>query len=346
MSASIDPAQIERAAEQLAHGELVAFPTETVYGLGARADDDAAVARIFEAKGRPSDHPLIVHVASVQEAQAFAAHWPQLAQRLAEAFWPGPLTLIVPRAPGRATAAAGGQDSIGLRCPAHPVARALLQAAAARGVRGVAAPSANRFGRVSPTTAAHVRAEFADLAATLTVLDGGPCAEGIESTIIDCSRLEEVGPVLLRPGTLERAALERVAGTRLAERDAQAPRASGTLEAHYAPQAKVRLMPAMALQEAVAIWLDAFNSRKAASGAAAEQGQKPLAVYSRTVSVPAAAGVVFRRMPQQARAAAFELFATLRELDALGVGLIWVEQPPPDPAWDGVRDRLQRAAAA
>jgi L-threonylcarbamoyladenylate synthase len=334
-----NPAHIERAAQALADGELVAFATETVYGLGARADDDAAVAKIFAAKGRPSDHPLIVHVASTRgakEAPAFAAVWSPLAERLASAFWPGPLTLIVPRRAGCATAAAGGQDTIGLRCPAHPVAQALLRAAAALGVPGVAAPSANRFGGVSPTTAAHVQAEFGD---ALTVLDGGPCEEGIESTIIDCSRADTVGPVLLRPGTLTRQALQAAAGQALAERDDNAPRASGTLEAHYAPRAKVRLMPAAALQEAVGIWLQA--QRDAKSGAS-----KALAVYSRTVSVPQAAGVVSRRMPSTARAAAFELFATLRELDAQGVSLIWVEQPPPGPDWDGVRDRLQRASAS
>ncbi len=331
-----DPAHIERAAQALVQGELVAFATETVYGLGARADDDAAVAKIFAAKGRPSDHPLIVHVAAAAQAQAFAAQWSPLAERLAAAFWPGPLTLIVPRRAGCATAAAGGQDTIGLRCPAHPVAQALLRTAAALGVPGVAAPSANRFGRISPTTAAHVQAEFGD---ALTVLDGGPCEEGIESTIIDCSRPDTAGPVLLRPGTLTRQALQAAAGQTLAAPDAQAPRASGTLEAHYAPRATLRLMPAAALQDAVGIWLQAQRDARPATS-------KTLAVYSRTVSVPQAAGVVSRRMPANARATAFELFATLRELDAQGVSLIWVEQPPPLPEWDGVRDRLQRASAS
>jgi L-threonylcarbamoyladenylate synthase len=331
-----DPAHVERAAQALAAGELVAFATETVYGLGARADDDAAVANIFAAKGRPSDHPLIVHVASAAQAHTFAAEWSPLAERLAAAFWPGPLTLIVPRRAGCATAAAGGQNTIGLRCPAHPVAQALLRAAASRGVPGVAAPSANRFGRISPTTAAHVQAEFGD---ALSVLDGGPCEEGIESTIIDCSRPDTAGPVLLRPGTLTREALQAAAGQALAEPDSNAPRASGTLEAHYAPRAKLRLMPAAALQEAVGIWVQAQRQAPRAVG-------KALAVYSRTVSVPQSAGVVSRRMPANARAAAFELFATLRELDAQGVSLIWVEQPPPAPDWDGVRDRLQRASSS
>ena len=315
---------VAAAALALAEGRLVAFPTETVYGLGARADDDAAVAGIFAAKGRPSDHPLIVHVPGADAARAFAAEWGVLAERLTGAFWPGPLTVIVPRRAGMAAAAAGGQGTIGLRCPAHPVAHALLEAAAARGVAGVAAPSANRFGRVSPTTAAHVRAEFGD---ELIVLDGGACDVGIESTIVDCSRGR---PVLLRPGTLTRAQLEAALGEPLAERDDQAPRASGTLEAHYAPRAKVRLMPAEMLRDA----LDLLGP--------AAQG---VAVYSRTVR-PRGRAVLHRAMPDSARAAAFELFAVLRELDAEGVRLIWVETPPDTPDWDGVRDRLQRAAAA
>ncbi|HET9822373.1 MAG TPA: L-threonylcarbamoyladenylate synthase [Burkholderiaceae bacterium] len=323
---------VAQAAERLAAGALVAFPTETVYGLGARADDDAAVASIFATKGRPSDHPLIVHVADAAQARHFAAEWPALAERLAAAFWPGPLTLIVPRREGMAAAAAGGQATVGLRCPAHPVTHALLVECARRGVHGLAGPSANRFGRVSPTTAAHVEHEFDG---ALAVLDGGPCAVGIESTIVDVSRGR---PVLLRPGVLTPAELERAAAMPLAAPDAQAPRASGTLEAHYAPQARVRLMPAAALADALALWTEARGPAAAAAPA--------LAVYSRTVLVPQAAGLVARRMPDEARAAAYELFAVLRELDTLGVPLIWVEQPPPGPAWDGVRDRLQRAAAA
>jgi len=318
-----DPNAIDRAAQALADGELVAFPTETVYGLGARADDDAAVAKIFAVKARPTDHPLIVHVPGADAARQFAAELGPLAQRLMSAFWPGPLTVIVPRAPGIAAAAAGGQDTVGLRCPAHPVAHALLEAAAAHGVAGVAAPSANRFGRISPTTAVHVAAEFGD---ALTVLDGGACKVGIESSIVDCSRGR---PVLLRPGMLTRAQLETALGEPLAERDADAPRASGTLDAHYAPRARVRLMSAPLLRDALAVL--------------GEAGPK-LAVYSRTVRPPGRA-VVHRAMPSNARAAAFELFAVLRELDALGVQLIWVEQPPDTPEWDGVRDRLQRAAA-
>ncbi len=320
-----DAADVERAAALLADAELVAFPTETVYGLGARADDDRAVSKIFSAKGRPSNHPLIVHVAEPADAAFFAARVPPLAQRLIEAFWPGPLTVIVPRAEGIAEAAAGGQTSIGLRCPAHPVAHALLMAARQRGVPGVAAPSANRFGRVSPTQAAHVLAEFD---AAIAVLDGGACSVGIESSIVDCSRGHAV---LLRPGVLTRTRIEAAAGEPLLEPDTHAPRAPGTLAAHYAPNARLRLMSAQML--ATALQLLAQESLS-------------LAVYSRSLSLNVAPRVRHRRMPAHPEQAAQELFGVLRELDAEGVQLIWVEEPPPDPAWDGVRDRLQRAAAS
>jgi L-threonylcarbamoyladenylate synthase len=320
-----EPAAVAAAADRLAAGGLVAFPTETVYGLGARADDDAAVAAIFSAKGRPADHPLIVHLAHASQAGEFAAELSPLAQRLMQAFWPGPLTIIVPRRPDRAGAAAGGQPSVGLRCPAHPVAHALLQAAAQRGVPGVAAPSANRFGRVSPTTARHVRDEFGP---SLMVLDGGPCAVGIESSIVDCTRGHAV---LLRPGVLARAQIEAAIGELLHDRDAQAPRASGTLEAHYAPSARLRLMGSAELAAALA------------SAAPADR----LAVYSRTVRPSGPTGTVMHHwMPQSAAQAAQELFSVLRDFDDRGAQLIWVEQPPDTPDWDGVRDRLQRAAAA
>ena len=326
-------AALPDAVARLAAGELVAFPTETVYGLGARADQAEAVAKIFAAKGRPSNHPLIVHVADVAGAAAFAAELPLVAQRLMAAFWPGPLTVIVPRRAGIGAEAAGGQDTVGLRCPDHPVALALLRAAAEAGVPGVAAPSANRFGRVSPTQAAHVASEF-EAAPDLLVLDGGDCAVGIESAIVDCSRGH---PVLLRPGCLTAAAIEAAAREPLRARDATAPRASGTLEAHYAPQAKVRLMTAAQLDAALTVW--SSTGHKASSGA------PTLAVYSRSRR-PALAGVVLRRMPDEAAAVAHELFAVLRTLDATRAPLIWVETPPPSPEWDGVRDRLQRAAAA
>ena len=324
-----DARAIDEAAAALVAGELVAFPTETVYGLGARADDDAAVARIFAAKGRPADHPLIVHVADADSATWFGHLGAQgsLARRLAQAFWPGPLTVIVPRRTGRAAGAAGGQDSIGLRVPSHPVALAWLKRCAEFGVPGVAGPSANRFGRVSPTRAAHVQAEFG---AALRVLDGGACAVGIESAIVDCTRAQ---PALLRPGQLGRAALEAVLGQPLVERDSASPRAPGMLVAHYAPVAPVRLFH---VYDGVTI---------------AGQAAQVIGVYSRHAP-PGQAGkrstgepaCRWRPMPADPAAVAHELFAVLRDFDDAGVVAIWVETPPAAAAWDGVRDRLRRAA--
>jgi L-threonylcarbamoyladenylate synthase len=328
-----DAAAVAQAAERLAAGGLVAFPTETVYGLGARVDDDAAVARVFAAKGRPADHPLIVHVADRTGALHFAPAPGDQALRLMGAFWPGPLTVIVPRHPSRAAAAAGGQSSIGLRMPAHPVALALLRAAAGLGVPGVAAPSANRFGRVSPTRAVHVAQEFGP---DLLVLDGGDCEVGIESAIVDCTR---AAPALLRPGQLGRARIEQVLGEPLAARDAASPRASGTLESHYAPRARVVLLASDELRRRVA----APPGGGSASGPMDGRTDGAIGVYSRLLP---AVGWWHHPMPVDAGAAAHELFAVLHMFDARGAGAIWVEAPPPDPAWDGVRDRLQRAAAS
>jgi L-threonylcarbamoyladenylate synthase len=322
-----DPNAIARAAQVLAAGGLVAFPTETVYGLGANASDEQAVAGIFAAKGRPSDHPLIVHVPDAAAADHFALRVPAVARRLMQAFWPGPLTLILPRRPELGAAAAGGQDTIGLRCPAHPVAHALLLACAQASppVHGVAGPSANRFGRVSPTTAQHVASEFSS---ELLVLDGGATPVGIESAIVDCTRGL---PVLLRPGTLTREQIEAACGerVRLPEEVAGAsPRASGTLESHYAPDAKVRLMDRRSLQTA----LDVLGP-----------DAKAIAVYARSALRGSTAHM--RRMPDDPAETARQLFAVLRDFDAAGVKLIWVETPPDTPEWEGVQDRLRRAAA-
>ncbi|KRC27360.1 L-threonylcarbamoyladenylate synthase [Acidovorax sp. Root217] len=331
------PESIAAAARAVRSGALLGLPTETVYGLAADASSDAAVAQIFAAKGRPSDHPLIVHVADASGIGHFASEVPAFAQALVQAFWPGPLTLILPRRPGVATAATGGQDSVGLRCPAHPVAHALLAACAAPGggsdlggppVWGVAAPSANRFGRVSPTTAQHVADELGE---DLLVLDGGPCPVGIESTIVDCTRGT---PVLLRPGAITRAQITRACGIApLSKEDLpeHTPRASGTLEAHYAPNAKVRLMDAKALQTGLdLLGADAAN----------------MAIYARAALRTRSSKLVMRRMPDDATATAQQLFAVLRGFDDEGVKLIWIETPPATPEWEGVRDRLQRAAAA
>lgn len=323
-----DPHAIALAARHIQAGELVAFPTETVYGLGADASSDDAVRKIFTAKGRPADHPLIVHVAGVDQVTHYASSVPPFAARLIKAFWPGPLTVILPRKPGVASAAAGGQNSIGLRCPDHPVALAFLAACNT----GVAGPSANRFGRVSPTTAQHVQGEFGE---PLLVLDGGPCEVGIESCIVDCTRGQ---PVLLRPGVLTRAQLEAACGEPVLDKDeadqrlagSAVPRASGTLASHYAPNATVRLMDAQAIQ----IALDVLGADAA-----------HIAVYTRTIVRIQSSRLVYRRMPDDAQATAQQLFAVLRDFDAQGVKLIWVETLPKELDWDGVRDRLMRAAA-
>ena len=363
---------IAACAYSIKAGGIVAFPTETVYGLGADAHNDTAVAKIFAAKGRPADHPLIVHVQSADALDHFASEVPAFAHQLIAAFWPGPLTVIVPRRAGVASASAGGQNSIGLRCPAHPMAQELLAACAALGVQGLAAPSANQFGHVSPTMAQHVRDEFGD---KVEVLDGGACSVGIESTIIDCTR---GAPVLLRPGVLTTAQLEAAMGQKLLSNEellAQysrriqldlsleishntslnsplenaltdtlhkanlldaipleitAPKASGTLASHYAPRAKLRLMDAKALQTALNLL-----------GAEAAN----IAIYSRAILSSSSEKIIRRRMPDDASAAAQQLFAVLRDFDAQQAKLIWVETPPPDTDWDGVRDRLERAAA-
>ena len=332
MILSANEVTVAQAAQALRDGQLLGLPTETVYGLAANATDEAAVAKIFEAKGRPADHPLIVHVASVAQVPLFAAQVPDFAQQLMQAFWPGPLTLILPRLSGVAAASAGGQDSIGLRCPSHPVAQALLQAAWRLGVSGVSAPSANRFGRVSPTTAAHVQSE---LGSDLLILDGGDCAVGIESTIIDCTRGE---PVLLRPGQITRAQIEAACGLAVRGKDdpqevsgQAAPRASGTLESHYAPRAKVRLMTA----QDIAAKLQALGPH--ANNLGLWSNERPDGSGS--------AGVLWRAQPHSADLAAHDLFGVLRDLDARGVTQIWVQIPPDTPDWEGVRDRLQRAAA-
>ena len=322
------PESIAQAVQALAAGQLVGLPTETVYGLAADAANARAVGQIFARKGRPSTHPLIVHVASALDVPRFAQAVPVFAQQLIDAFWPGPLTVILPRMPGVAEVAAGGHASIGLRCPAHPVAHALLLAAQQAGIGGLAAPSANQFGQVSPTTAQHVADAFGP---ELLVLDGGACGVGIESTIVDCTRS---GPVLLRPGGISRTQIAQVTGLVVLDREALAtpdPQAPGTLLAHYAPQAKLRLMDGKALQSA----LDVLGP-----------DAKHIAIWSRQALNTPAKGLLLRAMPGTAAAAAHQLFATLREFDHWGAKLIWVETPPQDSAWEGVNDRLQRAAAS
>jgi L-threonylcarbamoyladenylate synthase len=324
-----NPSHVQQAADALCAGELLGLPTETVYGLAADACNENAVAKIFKAKGRPSNHPLIVHVASADQVKKFASEVPAFAQSLMNQFWPGPLTLILPRNEGMAAAAAGGQNSVGLRCPSHPVALQVLKACASKGVWGVAAPSANLFGRVSPTSAAHVQSEFGE---ALLILDGGECDVGIESSIVDCTRGV---PVLLRPGQISRTQIEQACGLKLANPDAlmaDAPRASGTLASHYAPTAKVRLMSQADWQKA----LEALGPHTQNLGLWSVQ--KPSQELM-------GAGLFWLAMPVDATQAAHDVFGVLRNFDARGVRTIWIETPPDTPDWEGVRDRLQRAAA-
>ncbi|MES2902196.1 MAG: L-threonylcarbamoyladenylate synthase [Pseudomonadota bacterium] len=324
-SAHAVAADIEQAARLLEQGELVALPTETVYGLGADAENPAAVAKIYAAKGRPQDHPVIVHLAPDADLAYWAREIPPEALQLAAAFWPGPLTMILKRALHIPAAVSGGQDTVGLRCPAHPVAIALLQAFKG-GRGGVAAPSANKFGNVSPTTARHVLDEFGADGTVAAVLDGGQSDVGIESTIVDLSRLATHGPVLLRPGQISAEAIAAVIDRIPAAPDAAAPRASGTLESHYAPHTPVAMQDTATLARTLASLLT--GGRKVA-----------LIHYS---ELPRAHAEL--RLPANPDGFAHALYAALRSMDHSGAELILVEAPPGGPAWLGVNDRLRRAA--
>ncbi len=315
---------LSKAVAALRAGRLVGLPTETVYGLAADARNPEAVRRVFAAKGRPADHPLIVHLASVDQLDAWARDIPPVAWRLAAAFWPGPMTLILKRQPSVPDAVTGGQDTVGLRVPSHPLAHALLKEFG----DGLAAPSANRFGRVSPTTAAHVREELGDQLAM--VLDGGECEVGIESTIVDLSRGE---PVLMRPGRISKDELARAAGVPVLDREqanGNNPRVSGALASHYAPSTPVRLLDAVSLY--------------AAADEARRQGMA-VAVLARTLIDDAPpAGSVWRIAPAEPVAYAHRLYASLRWLDQCGAKQILVEALPDTAEWRAVNDRLRRAA--
>ncbi len=313
-------ADIQRAVALLRQGELVALPTETVYGLGADALNPEAVAKIFAAKGRPSDHPLIVHLPDAEQLTLWARDIPREAIALARAFWPGPLTLILKKEEGVPDVVTGGQDTVGLRVPNHPVALALLRAFGS----GVAAPSANRFGRISPTTAGHVRQELGDRVSL--ILDGGPCEVGLESTILDLSR--DV-PVILRPGAIGVDDIARVIGRRPrlrgeVEEATAAPRVSGALAAHYAPRTPLELvMPA-----------DLSGRLRA--------GDVVLARVAQPAELPI--GVLWVQAPADAAGYAHDLYAQLRALDEAGCTRILVVAPPVTPEWAAVVDRLGRAA--
>ena len=312
---------LERAALLLAGGEVVAFPTETVYGLGADATKDAAVAKIFAIKGRPRAHPLIVHLAPEATLDDWAIDIPDAARALAAAAWPGPLTLILRAGARVSRVTTGGGDTVGLRVPSNPTAVALLR----RFGGGIAAPSANRFGAVSPTTALHVLTDLGD--AVGYILDGGPCAVGVESTIVDYSRGR---PVLLRPGGMAREAIEAITGP-LEAADAEAPAAPGTLESHYAPRAQV-----------IAVAPDEVPAAVAAS-----EGQGMRVAVLAPAGAFAAWGqlsALAHPLPDDVAGMARELYAALRDLDARGVDVVIAALPPAAGLGEAVGDRLLRAA--
>ena len=310
--------EIEKAAEILRKGGLVAFPTETVYGLGADAANPAAIRKIFAAKGRPADHPVIVHVAGTSDLKHWAAKVPRSAWLLAEKFWPGPLTMVFKRAAHVSDLITGGQDTIGLRVPSHPVAQQLLKTFG----RGIAAPSANRFGRLSPTTAQHVREELGD--AVDLVLDGGPCEVGIESTIVDLTRDL---PAVLRPGRISAQQIADALLAPLGESAAGRPRVSGSLESHYAPGLPLKIVDPDQIEE--------FVRTRAGT---------PVAVLARRGRPPDSRATLWQVAPDMPDDYARLLYGTLRRLDVSGCRLIVVEALPELPEWAAIRDRLGRAA--
>ena len=301
------------AAARLIAGDLVAFPTETVYGLGADATNPAAVARIYKTKGRPADHPLIVHLADMQDISEWAAEIPDYAIDLARAFWPGPMTLILPRTGLAADFITGGQETVGLRVPDHTIALALLSAFKKAGGKGLAAPSANRFGHVSPTTAAAVKEELGDfLEVNDLILDGGPSLVGVESTIIDCTAH---APRILRPGAITIEMIEKVTGLIMEDRD-DVIRVSGSLENHYAPSALILL----------------------------DGHPRPGDGYIALKSYPTPEGAIRLAAPVDNEDFARQLYGALREADAQEIDLVVVIQPEGSDIAVAIRDRLQRAS--
>ena len=306
--------EVRRAAQILRAGGLVAFPTETVYGLGADASNAKAVSRLYAVKRRPATHPVIIHFASPKDALSWASGVPESAHQLAKRCWPGPLTLILKRSPLAQDFVTGGQTTVGLRVPSHPVAQQLLQEFAG----GIAAPSANRFGRVSPTTAAHVREDLGQ--DVDQVLEGAAGEVGIESTILD---LSSGAPVLLRPGHVSREELKRILKSEILDPTSASPRHSGGLERHYAPRTPARLVPTHALDREIS----ALKERVA------------VLAFSR----PDERVDYWLRMPREPQGYARRLYAALRELDTAGCERILVEAPPESAEWSAVRDRLKRA---
>jgi L-threonylcarbamoyladenylate synthase len=317
----VSRSDIERAVAILRAGGLVVFPTETVYGLGADARNPDAIRRLFAAKGRPADHPVIVHLADVDMLRDWARDVPPAAEQLAAAFWPGPLTLILPRAPDVLDLVTGGQDSVGLRVPSHPVAHDLLAAFG----DGIVAPSANRFGRISATHAEHVRAEMGD--AVDLILDGGPTDVGVESTIV---ALTGERPVLLRPGGITPGQIASVLGAPPDQPNYAAPRASGTLPSHYAPRTVLEVVSADRLSQRAACLRD---------------GGERIGVLARGTAPTLEDATAWHMLPENAKGYARALYASMRHVDALGYDRILVEAVPDGDAWLAIRDRLRRAAA-
>jgi L-threonylcarbamoyladenylate synthase len=314
--------ELDTAVQTLRDGGLVAFPTETVYGLGAHAGHPAALRRVFELKDRPQNHPLIVHLDSPRFLMRWAREVPVAAERLAERFWPGPLTLVLPRADSVHPLVTGGQDTVAVRVPAHPMAQQLLTAFGG----GLAAPSANRYGRLSPTRAEHVRDEFGD--ALRIILDGGECKLGLESTIVACLG----GSVrLLRPGAIPLWQLRRVVGEVLTQPSVQSPRAPGDQRAHYAPMTPLQIVPGDEIEEL--------------SAALSEGGQR-IAVLAQRPPLGTYQFVTWINAGTRLEAYTHDLYAHLRTLDKAGCVRILVQALPVDERWDAVRDRLSRAAAA
>lgn len=327
-SASIDAEEIKSASTLLKAGQLVAFPTETVYGLGCDAANAEALARLYRVKGRPGDHPVIVHLASTDQLKDWAAEVPQQALALAEKFWPGPMTLILKKSHKVLPSVSGGQDTVGLRIPSHPVALSLLKEFAS----GIAAPSANRHGRISPTTAEHVRSELGDLVAK--VLDGGQCAVGIESTIID---LSGDAARILRPGMITMQEIEDVLKKSGGSKDkadegsasSVAPRAPGSLSSHYAPSTGLKLFSHENLPRALAT---------------AENLMMKVSVMAFSDPIKCSAVITWSQLSEDPAQCARQLYATMRDLDSSGADYIIAEAPPELPEWMGILDRLRRAA--
>ena len=335
----------ELAAAALAKGDLVAFPTETVYGLGADATNPDAVRKIFAAKGRPAEHPLIVHIAKDATLFDYAGEVPETAIKLAAEFWPGPLTLILKKSVRIPDVVTGRQDTVGLRCPSHPVAQKLLEAFARTGSGAVAAPSANKFGHVSPTSAQHVRDEFGELVGrSIMLIDGGACEVGIESTIIDLSSRT---PVLLRPGAITPDQIAEVIGMRPLVRGkagvgGKTPRAPGTLDSHYAPKTPLKLIAAKDLNAEV----DALLLSGKRVAVLAFDKSIGLPVSPPGVGIRAARPLVLIVASRDAVTYARDLYANLRTLDAAGTSGILVQLPPQTSGWDAVNDRLGRATTS